>query len=72
MEKPNQKKDPSKSVNYDWQVMNKIYRKNGRNDGIAKIRKRNTWEGWEKIASPWWTLGKKCGDLYIIIYYEIE
>jgi hypothetical protein len=63
MKKPNQKKDSPKSVNYDWQVLNKSHGKKSLNNGIAKIGKRNTWEGREKIASPWWILGEKCGDL---------
>ncbi|HIF02095.1 MAG TPA: hypothetical protein EYQ84_01750 [Nitrospinaceae bacterium] len=63
MKKPNQKKDTPKSVYYDWQVLNKSHGKKSLNNGIAEIGKRNTWKGREKIASPWWTLGKKCGGL---------
>jgi len=41
-------------------------------DGIAKVRKRNTWEGRKKLASPWWVYTDKLGYYDIIIYDEIE
>ena len=62
MEKPNQKIDSPQSVNYDWQVLNKSYRKNGLTDRVKKIGMRNTWEGREKFASPSHVLVAKFGD----------